>query len=78
MVNPRVDVDLASAPADTHEGLRLLSWLGERDERGLAAYRRLLPSPESLVDLPMSDQEPTTLRALGAVGSAFASRLRAA
>lgn len=78
MVNPAVDANLAALPPDAAEGMRLLAWLGERDQRGLSAFRRLLPSPDQLVDLPMSAQEPTSLLALEQVGTAFASRLKAA
>ncbi|RPJ54639.1 MAG: ArsA family ATPase, partial [Acidobacteria bacterium] len=68
MVNPAAQLDLAAVPEDAREGLHLLAWLGERDQRGLAAFRRLLPSPGKLVDLPMSGQEPTTLPALEGLG----------
>ena len=78
MVSPAMDIDPASAPEDAREGLRLLAWLSDRDQRGLAAFRRLLPAPGQLVDLPLSGQEPTTLPALGRVGETFADRLKAA
>jgi anion-transporting ArsA/GET3 family ATPase len=78
MVNPSVDVDSAALPTEAAEGIRLLKWLGERDQRGLAAYRRLLDSPERLIDLEMADEEPTTLPALHRVGATLAARLAAA
>jgi anion-transporting ArsA/GET3 family ATPase len=78
MVNHATRADLDALPADAAEGMRVMAWLGERDRRGLAAFRRLLPDPERLIDLPMSGQEPTTIPALERVGAAFAARLETA
>lgn len=78
MVNPRTSGNAEALLPEAQEGMRVLSWLGERDQRGLAAFRRLLPSPDRLVELPMSGQEPTTLPALARMGEAFAQRLKAA
>lgn len=75
MVNPTLNGDAAALGPDAAEGMRVLEWLGERDQRGLAAFRRLLPSPGRLVDLPMTASEPTTLPALQHVGRDFAARL---
>src|SRR5262249_11117061 len=57
-------------------GRRLLAWLGERDQRGVAALSGLLTGPP-LVALPLLPDEPTDLPALAALGEDLAARLHA-
>ena len=57
------------------DGRRLLAWLGERDERGLAQLFALLAG-EPRVALPLLPEEPTDLPALAALGAALAERLK--
>ena len=56
------------------DGMRLLSWLGERDHRGLEELRELL-SGHPLVDQPMTANEPTDLESLEEMGIGLAKRL---
>lgn len=73
MVHPRGSHELLVRP-DLGEGARLLTWLGERDHRGVAAFRRLLRSPQSLVDVPLLAQEPTDLPSLETLGRMVAGK----
>lgn len=74
-LHPRV----AAGPAELEgEGRRLLAWLGERDQRGLAELGKLLPAPQTIVDLPLLPDEPTDLPALARVGDHLLDRLRQA
>jgi anion-transporting ArsA/GET3 family ATPase len=67
MVHPRASSDLLVRP-DLGAGARLLSWLGERDHRGIAAFQRLVQRGQTLADVPLLAQEPTDLRSLEALG----------
>ena len=64
-----------AASARSSDGLRLLTWLGERDRRGAAALRSLLSAGDLVVDLPLLAREPTGLDDLKALGSLFLERL---
>jgi anion-transporting ArsA/GET3 family ATPase len=57
------------------DGRRLLSWLGERDERGFRELSLLLSPEQPLVALPLLPEEPTDLTALGALGEELERRL---
>jgi anion-transporting ArsA/GET3 family ATPase len=69
----------AAARAGTNpchvDGAALLAWLGQRDQRGLAALRQLLHPEQPLVALPLLPEEPTDLAALEALGEDFAREL---
>jgi len=58
-----------ATPRDTASGTarRLLEWLGERDRRGLAQLRQLLPS-RPVVGVPLLPRAPTDLDALAELG----------
>ncbi len=56
-------------------GLRLLSWLGERDRRGLAGLRSLLTGDQVLLEVPLLPREPTDLAALAELADLLAERL---
>lgn len=58
------------------EGERLLSWLGERDRRGVEELRSLLPANRPLVEIPLLPVEPVNLAELGELGALVAERLR--
>ncbi len=73
MVHPRAGSELLVGP-DLGEGARLLSWLGERDYRGLAAFRRLLHRRQALIDVPLLPEEPTDLPSLEVLGRMVADR----
>jgi anion-transporting ArsA/GET3 family ATPase len=66
------------APSDPcqPDGLELLTWLGERDRRGLTGLAALLPG-RPLVALPLLAEEPTDLPALAALGEDLERRLAA-
>ncbi len=68
----------AVARPDPADGRALLAWLGERDHRGVAALRALLPPAQHLVDLPLLPAEPVDLPALAALGLRLERRLAAA
>ena len=59
------------------DGAALLSWLGQRDQKGLTALRQLLNPSQPLVALPLLPEEPTDLAALAALGQDFARELQA-
>jgi anion-transporting ArsA/GET3 family ATPase len=62
-----------AATATTNDGRRLLAWLGERDSRGVAALRRLLPPEQTLLAVPLLPAEPVDLRALANLGESLRS-----
>ncbi len=75
-VHPRFEStsSAASTPVPASErddGRRLLAWLGERDSRGVAALKRLLPSEQPLLALPLLPAEPVDLVALAALGESL-------
>jgi anion-transporting ArsA/GET3 family ATPase len=77
-VHPRFMVD--GAPPASHDpcrptGWELLSWVGERDRRGLVELAKLLSREQPLVDVPLQPDEPTDLPALEALGRVLESRL---
>jgi anion-transporting ArsA/GET3 family ATPase len=53
------------------EGRLLLAWLGERDARGVASLRSLLPAEQPLLALPLLPAEPVDLPALAALGGSL-------
>lgn len=59
---------------EAEDGLKLLSWLGEQDHKGLQQLRELL-SDQPLVALPMTTDEPTDLPSLEALGAELLRRL---
>ncbi len=67
MVHPRATPDLLVRP-DLGPGARLLSWLGERDHRGIAAFQRLLHGGQTLAEVPLLAREPTDLPSLELLG----------
>ncbi|MGE5360248.1 MAG: ArsA family ATPase, partial [Bacteroidales bacterium] len=75
MVHPRASAELLTR-SDLGEGARLLTWLGERDHRGIAAFTRLLEPGQPLVTVPLLANEPTDLQSLEALGRLVAAKLR--
>ncbi|HYQ84993.1 MAG TPA: hypothetical protein VEP28_13435, partial [Rubrobacter sp.] len=53
----------------------LLSWLGERDQKGLAEMASLLSSEQPVIDVPLMPEEPTDLASLEALGRTIDERL---
>ena len=57
------------------DGIQLLTWLGERDRRGLVQLAQLLSDQQPLVDLPLRAEEPTDLPSLADLGAELEDRL---
>ncbi len=66
----------SALPAAVPEGLRLLAWQGERDQRGLQLLQDLLPD-HPVAGLPLLADPPTGLTELGALGRDLLRRLSA-
>jgi anion-transporting ArsA/GET3 family ATPase len=63
-------------PSDLEtRGRELFAWLGERDARGLAALRSLLPRDQVVAEMPLEPDEPTDLVSLAAMGARLQRRL---
>lgn len=77
-VHPRFLVT-GAAPSDPCRptGWDLLSWLGERDRRGLAELAALVPREQPVVDIPLLPGEPNDLPSLEALGRLVEERLAA-
>ena len=56
-------------------GWELLTWLGERDRRGLIELANLLSREQPLIDVPLLPEEPTDLASLEAFGNTVEERL---
>lgn len=56
-------------------GWELLSWLGERDQKGLAEMASLLSREQPVIDVPLMPEEPTDLASLEALGRTVDERL---
>lgn len=56
-------------------GWELLSWLGERDQKGLAELASLLARDQPVIDVPLLSAEPTDLPSLEALGRTVEGRL---
>jgi anion-transporting ArsA/GET3 family ATPase len=61
------------APAAHAPGLALVSWLGQRDARGLRELSELLAGDPPLVTVPLHPVPPTTLPLLAALGRDLAA-----
>lgn len=66
----------AALPDPPPDGLRLLAWQGDRDQRGLAALRELLPDLP-VAGLPLLPVPPTGVSELGTLGRDALRRLAA-
>jgi anion-transporting ArsA/GET3 family ATPase len=71
-VHPRVTVP-EDLPGPLGPGVRLLSWLGERDARGLREIEDLLAGDPSLIAVALRPGPPITLPALSALGRELAA-----
>jgi anion-transporting ArsA/GET3 family ATPase len=56
-------------------GWELLTWLGERDRKGLVELASLLANDQPVIDLPLMPEEPTDLPSLEALGRTVEGRL---
>jgi anion-transporting ArsA/GET3 family ATPase len=66
-VHPRVGRDRPGRGEEDSSAGRLMHWLGERDHRGLAELRSLLPD-QQLIHLPLMKREPVDLPSLERLG----------
>lgn len=60
------------------EGVRLFSWIAERHREGVRVFRDLLPPPQTVVDLPLLNSEPTDLASVDALSRTIEQRFAAA
>ena len=67
----RVHPEVAPVRDTAREGLRLLEWLGRRDNEGVAELRDLVGGSHPVVEIPLMPDEPTDLDSLGALGKLF-------
>jgi anion-transporting ArsA/GET3 family ATPase len=75
-VHPRpADAPPPAGPVDAADGRRLLSWLGERHQRGVTGLRKLLPAEQAFADLPLLPAEPVDLPSLAALAELLHERL---
>jgi len=76
-VHPSFQVQGAPPAADPCRptGWELLTWLGERDRRGLAALAALVSRRQPLIAVPLLPGEPTDLPSLEALGRLVEERL---
>ena len=74
MVN-RVHPEVAPVRDTARSGRRLLAWLGERDNEGVAELRDLVGDSHPVVEIPLMPDEPTDLESLAALGEIFEKRL---
>jgi anion-transporting ArsA/GET3 family ATPase len=77
-VHPRFLVQGAPISTDPCRptGWELLTWLGERDRRGLAELAALVSREQPVIDVPLLPGEPTDLPSLESLGRLVESRLR--
>jgi len=77
-VHPHYLVENAPPPSGDvcrPTGWELLSWLGERDRRGLVELAKLLNREQPLIDIPLLPEEPTDLASLERLGRTVEERL---
>ncbi|HVG10944.1 MAG TPA: ArsA-related P-loop ATPase [Thermoanaerobaculia bacterium] len=70
-VHPHYPVENAPAAG----GWELLSWLGERDRKGLVELAKLVGREQPLIDIPLLPEEPTDLASLESLGKTVQERL---
>lgn len=80
LVVNRIHPESESAPAwavspELARGLELMRWLGERDRAGLDRLRELDAGEGALVALSLSEEEPTSLDLLAALGASLQAQL---
>ncbi|HEX3529070.1 MAG TPA: hypothetical protein VH988_18590, partial [Thermoanaerobaculia bacterium] len=76
-VHPRFQVAGGESSADPGRptGWDLLTWLGDRDRRGLAELSTLVSREQPVIDVPLLPGEPTDLPSLEALGRLVEDRL---
>jgi anion-transporting ArsA/GET3 family ATPase len=79
-VHPRFPPPPSPPPPSTDPcrptGWDLLTWLGDRDHRGLAELATLVSRGQPVIDIPLLPGEPTDLPSLEALGKLVEERLR--
>ncbi len=74
----RVHPELPPVRDTARAGRRLMGWLGERDNQGVAELRDLVGDSHPVVQIPLMPDEPTDLESLAALGEVFEAGLEAA
>jgi anion-transporting ArsA/GET3 family ATPase len=76
-VHPRFQVEGGASSADPGHptGWDLLTWLGDRDRRGLAELATLVSREQPVIDVPLLPGEPTDLASLESLGRLVEERL---
>jgi anion-transporting ArsA/GET3 family ATPase len=74
-VEPAVSSGSPSGDPCRPTGWELLSWLGERDYRGLVELAKLLNREQPLIDIPLLPEEPIDLASLERLGKTVQERL---
>jgi len=71
----RVHPELPPVRDTARAGRRLMGWLGERDNQGVAELRDLVGDSHPVVQIPLMPDEPTDLESLAALGEVFERQL---
>jgi anion-transporting ArsA/GET3 family ATPase len=71
----RVHPELPPVRDTARAGRRLMGWLGERDNQGVAELRDLVGDSHPVVQIPLMPDEPTDLESLAALGEVFEKQL---
>ncbi len=76
-VHPRFLIEGSAGSGDPCHptGWELLTWLGERDRKGLVELASLLSNDQPVIDIPLLPDEPTDLASLEALGRTVEGRL---
>ena len=71
----RVHPELPPVRDTARAGRRLMGWLGQRDNEGVAELRDLVGDSHPVVEIPLMPDEPTDLVSLAALGELFEAGL---
>ncbi len=74
----RVHPEVPPVRDTARSGRRLLAWLGERDNQGVAELRDLVGDSHPVVEIPLMPDEPTDLESLTSLGELFEAGLEEA
>jgi anion-transporting ArsA/GET3 family ATPase len=74
-VHPQYLAHSGAENAPPASGWELLSWLGERDRKGLVELAKLVGPEQPLIDIPLLPEEPTDLASLESLGKTVQERL---
>lgn len=72
---PPSDEQIAHADPALKDGLDLFAWIARRDQGGVRAFRNLMSPPQTVLELPALEREPTDLPSLDALSRLVADHL---